>query len=227
MEDNSSRAVDAYENPSPDPGELRALTAIQDLALSVRAPEDLRARIEAARSRARPARRRRVIAGAGLAGAAAALAVALVLLLPAGAPVAPSVADAASLAVRGSASSAPASDAKAPDAWLDQRVGRVYFPNWSWRFGWTAVGQRVDRLGGRRMVTVYYEGHGTSVAYTIVSGSVLARPASRIDHSGGLEIRVLSVDGRLVVTWRRDGHTCVLSGMGVTAPELERLAAWS
>jgi hypothetical protein len=36
----------------------------------------------------------------------------------------------------------------------------------------------------------------------------------------------MSVNSRLVVTWRRAGHTCVLSGMGVTADELEQLAVW-
>ena len=41
-----------------------------------------------------------------------------------------------------------------------------------------------------------------------------------------LDLRTLTLNGRLVVTWRRAGDTCVLSGSGVTAAELQTLAAW-
>lgn len=75
------------------------------------------------------------------------------------------------------------------------------------------------------MVTVYYEGHRTEIAYTIVSGPGLPVPAGTVVPRGSERLRTLSVDGRLVVTWRRAGHTCVLSGMGVTADQLEDLAA--
>lgn len=226
MEDNSERSVDAHETPDSEPRELRAAAAIHDAAAAVRAPDRLRARIEADRRRATPRGRRRTVYGIGLASAVAAVALALVLLLPAGTPGAPSVSEAAALAVRGSAAAAPSSDPQAPDARLDQRVGVLYFPNWSWRFGWTAVGQRSDVLSGRKMLTVFYQGHQSTIAYTIVSGSVLARPDGSVRHLGRLELRLLSVDGRLLVSWRRDGHTCLLSGMGVTATQLERLAAW-
>jgi len=39
-------------------------------------------------------------------------------------------------------------------------------------------------------------------------------------------VRTLILDGRLVVTWRRAGHTCVLSGTAMPAAQLQRLAAW-
>ena len=44
--------------------------------------------------------------------------------------------------------------------------------------------------------------------------------------ANGTELRTLTLNGRQVVTWRRDGDTCVLSGTGVTAAELQKLAAW-
>jgi hypothetical protein len=110
---------------------------------------------------------------------------------------------------------------------LEQGVGRVYFPNWGDQgLGWAAVGQRSDQLRGRRVVTVYYQGHGTQIAYTIVSGPALPFPAGTVVRKGAERLRTLSVRGRLVVTWRRAGRTCVLSGMGVTANQLEQLATW-
>src|SRR5438477_12085133 len=65
-----------------------------------RAPARLRARIEAERPSARVRARRRVTYSGALAGALAALALALVLILPAGTPGAPSVSQAAALALR-------------------------------------------------------------------------------------------------------------------------------
>ena len=54
----------------------------------------------------------------------------------------------------------------------------------------------------------------------------LTQPSAKGTDWHGTELRTLEVNGRLVVTWRRAGDTCVLSGTGVTAAELQRLAAW-
>ena len=89
-----------------------------------------------------------------------------------------------------------------------------------------AVGARTDTLGGHSAVTVYYEWKDATIAYTIVHSPPLAQPSSKGTDLHGTELRTLEVNGRLVVTWRRDGDTCVLSGTGVTASELQRLAAW-
>lgn len=204
------------------------VTALERAAVTERAPARLRARIEADRPRAMSvARRRMALYGATLASSAAVVLVLVVLLLPAGTPGGPSVSEAATIAVRGPTGPGPGPDPQAPLAKLEQSVGRVYFPNWAYQgLGWAAVGQRSDQVRGRQMVTVYYQSHGTQIAYTIVSGRGLPVPAGRVVHKGADRLRTLSVDGRLVVTWRRAGHTCVLSGMGVTAAELERLAAW-
>jgi hypothetical protein len=42
----------------------------------------------------------------------------------------------------------------------------------------------------------------------------------------GTELQSFRLDGRLVVTWRRANHTCVLSGSGVSLSELTMLATW-
>lgn len=206
--------------------ERRVVAALHRVALSERAPAGLRARIEADRPRAAAAARRRMtVYGAALAGATAVVLALIVLLLPAGTPGGPSISEAAAIAVRGPSGPAPGPDPRSPIARLQQSVGRVYFPNWAYQgLGWAAVGQRSDQVRGRRMITVYYQNRGTQIAYTIVSGPGLPVPAGPVVRKGDERLRTLSVDGRLVVTWRRAGHTCVLSGMGVTADQLQQLA---
>jgi hypothetical protein len=77
------------------------------------------------------------------------------------------------------------------------------------------------------MVTVYYQWRGAQVAYTIVSMPALAQPAARVSYLRGLALRTLTVSNRLVVTWRRADHTCILSStQGVSAAALRALAAW-
>jgi hypothetical protein len=162
-----------------------------------------------------------------VATALAAAALAVVLALPGGTPGAPSVSDAAALAARGPDQAAPAPDPSRPGARLNQNVGEVYFPNWTRSFGWRAVGARDDDLGGHRAVTVYYEGMGKRVAYTIVAAPPLARPAGHRHWMAGKQLRTFTSDGRVVVAWRESGDTCILSASGVSAAELQKLAAWS
>lgn len=227
MEDNSRPLMESTGKSDLPELDRRLVSALQRAAATERAPERLRARIEADRPQAAAvARRRTALYGGTFAGATAVVLLLIVFLLPAGTPGGPSVSEAAALAVRGPTTSAPGPDPGAPVTRLDQNVGRVYFPNWAYQgLGWVAVGRRTDHLRGRHAVTVYYQGHSTEIAYTIVSGPGLPPPAGTVVRKGALRLRTTSVNGRLVVTWRRAGHTCVLSGMGVTADELEQLAA--
>jgi anti-sigma factor RsiW len=231
LEPSRRASVEAHIAASPELSALyererRVVAALHSSRASDRAPARLRARIDAARpSRARAARRRLGYAGA-LAGALAAIALALVLALPGGTPGAPSVSDAAALAARGPAQPAPVPDPSNPGTRLRQKLGAVYFPNWTASFGWRAVGARTDRLGAQEAVTVYYESNNVRIAYTIVAAPPLAQPAAHRIWRDGTELRTLTHNGRLVVTWRRAGDTCVLSGNGITAAELQKLAAW-
>lgn len=191
-----------------------------------RAPQSLHRRI----AHERTARSAAVLRGprmfaSGLAGAAAVAGVTAVVLLTGGTTAGPSVAQAASLATRGALSPGPSVNPGNPRA-LMQRVGQVYFPNWSYMPGWSTAGQRVDRLGHHLAVTVYYSFHGRDVAYTIVSVPALRQPHGDVVTAGGLRVRVFSLAGRRIVTWRRDGRTCVLSSRNVSTQRLERLAAW-
>lgn len=207
--------------------ERRVVVALHQARASDRAPAALRARIEASRPGTRTVARRRIAYGVGLAAALAVVALALVLALPGGTPGAPSVSDAFALAARGPVQAAPAPDPTRPQGSLRENVGEVYFPNWGTSLGWRAVGARTDNLGGHRAVTVYYEWHGKRVAYTIVHSPPLAEPAAQRTWLNGTELRTLRLNDRWVVAWRESGNTCVLSGVGVSPAELQKLAAWS
>ena len=199
-----------------------AVVALRSLELA--APAGLRMRIEAERERARrPARRRRITLGGALAGATAAAAVLVALLLPGGAG-GPSVVEAAELATRPPTEPAPG---PGRPKLLDTSAFGLPFPDWAEKFGWEPTGRRVDEIDGRRAVTVFYEKEGREIAYTIISGEALPAPEpSAAARREGTALRYVADDGRTIVTWERNGRTCVLSGSEVPATTLLNLAGW-
>jgi hypothetical protein len=205
--------------------ERRAVDALRGAA-QTRAPASLRERIAADQARAgRAPRRRRAVLGSGLAGALAVLVLVLVLALPGGTPGSPSVSQAASLALRGPSAPAPPPGLRGA---LARDVDEVYFPNWA-GIGYRATGERVDRLGGHRLDTIYYTGSGGSrIIYTIVGGSALAQPSgAALTYWGKVKValRSLQLGRRPLVTWQRDGHTCILTGTDVSRHHLLQLAS--
>lgn len=202
--------------------EQRAVAMLHELR-GDHAPHSLRLAIDARRHQA-PRRRGRLLYAGALAVTVSAVVAVLVLLLPGGSPGAPSVSQAASLASRGSTLSAPPLDPRQP-AKLEQDVQEVYFPNWGWG-GWHASGRRVDQFAGRLAVTVYYTKGARQIAYTILEAPPLGWPGARMTQLDGIHLQSFVLNGRLVVTWRRAGHTCILSGSAVTVPELAKLAGW-
>jgi hypothetical protein len=219
--------VEALVAASPRLQELLAeqLAAVEVLrARAERAPPGLRAWVNA-RRREGGARARfpRLGLAAGLAAAAATAALALVVVLSGGGASGPSVAQAANLASKSPTAPAPRPYTQQP-VLLRLEVGHVPYPNWDRDFGWKAVGRRTDRLKGRRMTTVFYERRGRRLAYTIVAGSALSKPDGERSVRRGVELRSLTAGGRTVVTWRRKGHTCVLSG--ADRSEMLALASW-
>ena len=203
----------------------RAAVELLRQAATERAPAGLRMRLDAQRTSG-DSRLRWKPTYAVLASVLACAVAALALLLPGGTPGAPSVSQAAQLAVRGPSGPAPAPDPGDPGMKLAQRLQGLYFPNWSATLGWRPIGVRSDQLGGRQAVTVYYQRNGMSVAYTILATPALAQPSAPVTHLGGAVLQTLSVRGRTVVTWRRAGHTCVISAFGVSRRVLEQLADW-
>lgn len=209
--------------------EAKVVQLLQAAARRERAPASLRAEIGAIRTRAgaraglrlrQPLLPRPVLRYTGVAASALTAAlIALVVTLGGGA-ASPSIAQAASLALRGSAAPAPAPDPSAPASLLTARVGDLHFPNWQHAGGWRSVGERTDRLANRTVITVYYASGHRRVAYSIVSTPTLAGL-----RTGGQPYESLSEHGRTVVVWEERGHTCVLSAAGISAVSLWRLAS--
>jgi hypothetical protein len=206
--------------PDTDP----IVEALHLAARTERAPAALRMRIDALqrehdreRERRRTRPRRRLAYGGSFAVALAALIVALALVLPGGSPGGPTIAQAAAIGARAQTGGVPAVDPAAPNRFLAVKVGSLQFPNWQYENGvWRAVGTRVDRLGSHRVVTVYYKHGTTKIAYSIVSVPALA------GQQPGYY--TFTQNGRTVVTWHEDGHSCVLSGVKITRAQLSQLA---
>jgi anti-sigma factor RsiW len=203
-----------------------ALDALRGTA-DTGAPARLRSQLDRRRgvSGAATGGRRSFVIGGAFA-AAAAVALGLILALPGPFSGGPSVGDATVLAEKPLTQAAPGGVPGAPQL-LRAEVDDVPFPNYAAKFGWKPVGARRDDPSGRGATTVYYEKGGRTIAYTIVSGDALDPPSdARSITRAGVEYRLLRDDGRTVVTWERDGHTCVLSGKAVRSAELLELADW-
>lgn len=176
---------------------------IRRISAGVRAPASLRVAVAVG-----PAPRRSFsVRPIALAGAAlACLAAVGLALAPGGADVpAPSIADAAGLALR--APTGPASRGSAA--------------GYGAASGWRPVGTSTDRIGDRTAVTVAYTGGYARAGYTVVDGPPLAVPggARRLVYEG-LAVAVVERNGLRIVTWRRGGRTCIVAARGTS---LERL----
>jgi hypothetical protein len=186
------------------------------------APASLRERVDALTEGAssRGARRRRRWRVVALPAATAlAIVIAAVVILTGGAAAGPTVPQATQLALAAATSPAPAVD-PADSAQLRAASDGIRFSNWP---GWQPVGSRVDVVNGRRIVTVFYRApNGARVGYAIAARP----PLERAERSGGYAVSyTLARQGSArLVTWVRDGRTCVIAGRSVTYQTLLRLA---
>jgi hypothetical protein len=205
--------------------ERSVLSAIREAA-GERAPTALRARLELARH---PDPRWRMprfmtatVATAAVAVAAFAAALALTIGGATGAPTAAAAAGLGARAPVAVAGATPNDHGIVPGV----SAAGISFPDWGPRFGFEAVGVRRDNLGERLATTVFYARGDQQIAYTIMSGPPLSAGAA-VHQSvwNGIRISSFLTHGRVVVTWLRDGHTCVLSGPDTPAALLARLAS--
>ena len=201
----------------------QAVSILRQAVAETEAPLALRERLERDRARlAKPRRRRRIFAVA-TAGSLAAVAVLAVMVGLSGGPGGPSVAEAAELGAKPPTATVSAASPQL----LDVEQSGVAFPNWEAKFGWRAVGKRVDDLDGRTATTVYYRKGANRIAYTIVSGRALGDPDNFAQFTlNGVELKVFSTGNPKDVTWLRQGHSCVMTGKGVTTAKMLELASW-
>jgi hypothetical protein len=205
--------------------EQRVADLLRQARVGTRAPEGLRAQVGALREG--PARHRRAARPTGLpslrvglAGFAAVVVAALVIALSGGSTAAPSLVQVAALAGRGPAVAAPGPLPSAQTTLLTASVGGLHFPNWRAQGRWRSSGERTDTIDGRTVKTVFYTNAvGTRLAYSIVASPVLW--GSRVSNSPYVWLQVGS---RTAVVWTDQGHTCALSGVGISGEALWRLA---
>ncbi len=221
----SDRRQSAHNAPEQHE-QVRALIR----AVNVSAPAGLRRRVQAMvaprersnaeliRSRLRPTLAAMVVAAA--LGAT-------IALVSGGSAESPSVSQASALTLHAATLPAPR-QSSANRSELDAAVNGVAFPYWGDRLGWHASGARADTIGGRTIRTVFYQSaSGARIGYAIVAGT----PAPHVGGGtvvwhDGVAYRLLNLHGAPVVAWQRDGRLCVLSGRGVSAASLLRLASW-
>jgi anti-sigma factor RsiW len=220
----SERAAAIESRAAADPELARRISLVRAgrdrlhaAAADTEAPFELRRRTDALAARPRRARRRwRPIALVAGVGAVAAVGVAL--LVAGGAPGAGDVLQAA---LR------PPVAAVTPTRGplLEEQVEGVRFPDYEEKFGWRATGQRDDEVDGRLVRTVTYRKGGQRVRYSIVAGDALDEPDGEDLEAEGTRLRRLGDEN--AVTWRREGHTCVMDGSpGVSLDTIAELAGW-
>jgi len=220
---------EAVERSVAGSGELQSRLRDQRRAVGAvrghtgeRAPLGLRLRRRALATT--PSRRRSRTLALAVAGGLGALVWTLAAI--GGGQAGPTIADAATLAARPATATVP----EPPDdhATLPHlRAAGLPFPYWEDRFGWKATGVRNDDVNGRALTTVFYRSHGRRIAYTIVPGTRLpAVPGAETFTRSGIVVHASTDDRRLIVTWLRRGHTCVLSGIDVPLATLTALAVW-
>jgi len=203
----------------------RAVLSVQ--ALTDEPPTRLQAEVEARAGvlAAKRGRSRRRVPRFVVVGAAAVASVIVAAVVLTGGPGSPTVADAARLATQPATGPAPPS-AGTSGTRLAIGIEGVAFPDYARAYGWHALGVKHGRVDGRDATVVYYGKGSRRLAYVIVSGPGLNRPsATRASVVGQVEYRVLRLNDKLAVTWRRGGHTCILVG-DATPAELLNLASW-
>jgi hypothetical protein len=126
------------------------------------------------------------------------------------------------------ANGAPVSADPARPTQLDVSYHGIAYPNYHDHEGWHPVSLRHDTIAGYPTMTVFYETGRRRAAYTIVHATGLAVPATaRRLRVGGLSLTEFRRGDRWIVTFERNGNTCVLTA---AAPRERRwlltFAAW-
>ncbi len=211
--------------------EQERAVALARATTDVAAPASLRSAIDGliepdreARRETRRSRRRPWLAMPAVLAVAAVVAV---VVLARGGTAAPTVAQTAHLAL--TAATSPAPDVDRYDRYVlsiraDGTDG-IPFPSYVGYAGWKVSGLRRDTLRGRQVTTVFYRApSGARVGYSIVAGNALKLPPGQTWTIAGTHYIVRTDEQSSFITWRRDGHTCVIAGRSLTSSTLLQLA---
>jgi hypothetical protein len=136
----------------------------------------------------------------------------------------PTIAQTARLALASATIPAPQPDSAHSDQ-LRLRGAGIPFPYWG-KAGWETAGARIDTLDGRRIVTVFYkDAADVEVGYAIVSGPALRAITGTSRTVRRVRFTLRRQGHAELVTWQRDGHTCVLAGPPMAYSTLLSLAS--
>jgi hypothetical protein len=201
----------------------RAVTMLR--ALDEPAPASLRARVDELTGTSAPQRTPRWRRAFVLPGATAiAAAAAAVVILVGGGTAVPTVPATARLAVASATLPSPAADPNDASQ-LALRGAGISFPVWD-RQGWITDGARTDTVGGRQITTVFYKSPtGKRIGYAISNGAPLSGTQGESATRYGVTFTMQRTGDVNLITWVRNGHTCVIAGHGVSYATLLRLAS--
>ena len=80
-------------------------------------------------------------------------------------------------------------------------------------------------MDGRKITTVFYTGrNGSRIGYAITNGAPLTGVHGQTVTRGGVRFTLQHSGGASLITWVRDGHTCVIAGRSVSDAALLPLA---
>jgi hypothetical protein len=226
----SSRQTELHDQLAGSPDLARALREQQQAVSLLRsidapAPDSLRRWLEnqpreTSSRRWRPAWRAPKLVFPVVA-ALAAVAVAVVVIASSGGSAGPSFSHATQVALAPATLPAPS---EAGEGTVDVSLAGIPFPYWA-DIGWRTTGARHDTIAGRKLVTVFYATPGGHrVGYTIVDGRPLTVTGGTQVSSHGIQFTLLRDGPARVVTWIRQGHTCIIAGRWVSNRKLLALA---
>jgi hypothetical protein len=219
---------------------VRELTPLTPPGLLQRVENQARAAGRRPRIRARVA-----FAGAASVALATAAALALVLVPSPSTGGTPSIFEVASIGTNPPTMPAPGPNPRDP-ALLAERAYGVSFPEWGRTFGWVAHTAGAEDVEGRQTESVTYHHHrcppdaplpaqlhqhpcapGHVVTYTVVSGRRLELPTGgKRRRVAGLDVHLYRDGAHDIAVFKRNGRTCVLSGMVERPSTLLKLASW-
>ena len=209
------------DEPITEAEQTRA-AALLRMTEDVVAPASLHSAIHGMTAGAAPRRRRSWLLGP--AGLVTAVVIVAVVITLGGGSGTPTVSQTARLALAPATAPAPTQDVSDRDL-LTTREAGIPFPSYLRRQGWSPSGVRHDTLRGRAVTTVFYTSpHGQRVGYSIVAGQSLSYPHGSSRTVDGIRYVLAGADGARLITWWRDGHTCVIAGRSVSDATLLNLA---